>query len=112
MKTHKLYIASLLFAIGMTACTTNQENKAVEQKEEEHEHAHDEVHLSATKFNSLNIELDTLQRHTFEGIVYTNGSLEVPPQHEATVTAVLGGNVVSVEVIEGTDVKKMKSLLI
>src|SRR5690606_35137633 len=35
-----------------------------------------------------------------------NGQLEVPPQNEASVTAILGANIVSITVIEGDDVKK------
>lgn len=103
MKTQYIYIISTFMFMAFSACTSSE----VQQNEEDHhDHAHDEVHLSPQKFNGLNIKLDTLQKHTFEGIVYTNGKLQVPPQHEATITAVLGGNVVSIEVIEGTDVKK------
>src|SRR5690554_2460303 len=103
MKTQYIYIISTFMFMAFSACTSSE----VQQNEEDHhDHAHDEVHLSPQKFNGLKIKLDTLQKHTFEGIVYTNGKLQVPPQHEATITAVLGGNVVSIEVIEGTDVKK------
>ena len=103
MKTHKIYITILFFVLGMNACTNNQQEN---DEKKDHKLTPKKVHISSQKFNSLNITLDTMQSHVFDGIVYTNGSLEVPPQHEATVTAVLGGNVVSVEVIEGTDIKK------
>lgn len=59
------------------------------------------VHLSELKFNALGIELDTLQKRSLSNTVRVNGQLEVPPQHEATVTSVLGANIVSIEVIEG-----------
>lgn len=38
--------------------------------------------------------------------VAVNGHLEVPPQHEAAVTAVIGANVKSIRVIEGDFVKR------
>jgi len=64
------------------------------------------VHLSEMKFNSLGIKVDTLPTKALSGIVEANGQLEVPPQYEATVTAILGGNITSIKVIEGDKVKK------
>jgi len=95
--------------LSFSACTTSETNET-KQQEEHQDHASDEVHLSPQKFKSLKIELDTMQSHTFEGIVYTNGNLRVPPQHEATITAILGGNIVSIDVIEGTNVKKGQTI--
>ena len=45
-----------------------------------------EVHLSDLKFESLDIEVDTLPAKVLSAVVEANGQLEVPPQHEATVT--------------------------
>ncbi|MBZ9630410.1 efflux RND transporter periplasmic adaptor subunit [Salegentibacter sp. LM13S] len=68
------------------------------------------LHLSDLKFNSLGIKLDTLTKNALSGTVEANGQLEVPPQYEATVTAILGGNVTSIKVIEGDKVKKGQTL--
>jgi cobalt-zinc-cadmium efflux system membrane fusion protein len=62
--------------------------------------------LSELQFNSLDIKVDTLPTRPLSGVVEANGQLEVPPQHEATVTAILGANVTSIKVIEGDRVKK------
>lgn len=109
MKTKFTTIISALLLLAFSACTPAGTSET-KQEEEDNDHPHDEVHLSPQKFMALKIELDTMQRHTFEGIVYTNGSLQVPPQHEATITAILGGNVVSIDVIEGTNVKKGQTI--
>jgi cobalt-zinc-cadmium efflux system membrane fusion protein len=109
MKKQFTYIISSLLLLSFSACTTSETNET-KQQEEHQDHASDEVHLSPQKFKSLKIELDTMQSHTFEGIVYTNGNLRVPPQHEATITAILGGNIVSIDVIEGTNVKKGQTI--
>src|SRR5690554_133929 len=106
MKTQFKYIISAMLLLALTACSTS----VTQQEEEHHDHVFTEVHLSPQKFESLKLKLDTMQRHTFEGVIYTNGNLQVPPQHEATITAILGGNVVSIEVIEGTDVKKGQTI--
>ena len=47
------------------------------------------------------MEVDTLAQRNMSGYVEANGQLEVPPQNEATITTVVGANVVSIEVIEG-----------
>jgi len=107
MKTKFTYIISIVLLLAFSACTTSETNQ---QEDVNNDHPHDEVHLSPQKFDALKIQLDSMQRHTFEGIVYTNGSLEVPPQHEATITAIIGGNVVSIDVIEGTVVKKNQTI--
>jgi len=65
-----------------------------------------ELHLSDLKFESLGIKIDTLPIRSLSGVVEANGQLEVPPQHEATVTAILGANVTSIKVIEGDQVSK------
>lgn len=69
-----------------------------------------EIHLSELKYQSLGMETDTIPFRQLSGVVYANGQLEVPPQHEASVTPVLGGNVTSIEVIEGDQVRKGQPL--
>ncbi|UJH91903.1 efflux RND transporter periplasmic adaptor subunit [Antarcticibacterium sp. 1MA-6-2] len=69
-----------------------------------------EVHLSELKFNSLDIKVDTLPTRPLSEVVEATGQLEVPPQYEATVTATLGANVTSIEVIEGDEVRKGQTL--
>ncbi|MBT8319941.1 MAG: efflux RND transporter periplasmic adaptor subunit [Gramella sp.] len=88
-----------------------QETKASDSKETEGNNEEEgggmrSVHLSEMKFNSLGIKVDTLTKKALSGIVEANGQLEVPPQYEATVTAVLGGNINSIKVLEGDKVNK------
>ncbi|MCO6481036.1 MAG: efflux RND transporter periplasmic adaptor subunit [Phaeodactylibacter sp.] len=77
-------------------------------------HGHDEegerAHLSAEQFAALQMKTGELPRRNIASVVEANGQLEVPPQNEATVTAVVGANVASIEVIEGDDVKKGQAL--
>lgn len=69
-----------------------------------------EVHLSELKKNSIGIKVDVIPTRPLSGVVEANGQLEVPPQHEATVTAILGANVTAIKVIEGDKVKKGQTL--
>ncbi|MBY5959161.1 efflux RND transporter periplasmic adaptor subunit [Membranicola marinus] len=69
-----------------------------------------EVHFSQYKFETLGFKVDTFPMRNLTDIVYANGQLEVPPQHEATITPILGGNVKDILVIEGDRVRKNQPL--
>jgi len=52
------------------------------------------------------MKIAPLASRNMSAYVEASGKLEVPPQNEATVTAVIGANVGSIKVIEGDEVKK------
>ncbi len=62
------------------------------------------LHLPQQKFNVMGLKVDSLPTKNLTGIVEANGQLEVPPQNEAAVTAIIGANVTSIKVIEGDKV--------
>jgi len=102
-------LALLLFAfVLLFSCEPepNSENQGeVSQKEEMMEHTHD-IHLSQRQFEGLGMRLDTLPMRQISGFVKVNGQLRVPPQNEAAVTAIIGANIESINVIEGDRVHK------
>lgn len=73
---------------------------------EPHGHEEEGVYFSGEQFEALEMEVGPLPQRNLSSVVEANGRLEVPPQNEATVTAILGANVVSIQVIEGDSVKK------
>lgn len=114
MKNLSKYTAIGLLAmlLALTACGDSKKESAENNKDNpETEKAHSEgeakeVMLTAKQFDALQMEVDTLKMWNMNGYVEANGQLEVPPQNEATVTTVVGANVVSIEVIEGDKVSK------
>ena len=133
MKKQIIYIVALVLMVSVfTGCGSKSAENSGEASHEEHnegeaghageegghegeegEHGEEgiaELHLSDMKFESLGIKVDTLPTRALSGVVEANGQLEVPPQHEATVTAILGANVTSIKVIEGDQVNKGKVL--
>lgn len=86
----------------------NHENENNEMSEHhEHGEGHEEaVHLSSKQFSAMNMKVDTLPFRNLNSYVEANGDLEVPPQNEATVTAIIGANISAINVIEGDLVKK------
>ena len=117
MKTIK-YIpitAMLLALLLLTSCgdskTAEDETKESTQTEESHtEGEAEELMLTAQQFEALQMEIDTLSQRYMSGYVEANGTLEVPPQNEASITAITGANVASIEVIEGDEVKKNQAV--
>ncbi len=86
---------------------TGAENDHPNGAENDHPHREtEEVMLTAKQFEGLQMKIDTMHMRNMSGYVEANGHLEVPPQSEATITSVVGANVVSIEVIEGDKVNK------
>ncbi|WP_341216231.1 efflux RND transporter periplasmic adaptor subunit [uncultured Wocania sp.] len=129
MKTQiiKILMLTLVLALfmGCKEEVKQNEDQKLSNTEEAHDHKegeeHEEseegsgeegeaVHLSELKFNSLGIKVGPLPTKSLSGVVKANGQLEVPPQYEATVTAILGGNVSGIKVIEGDKVRKGQTL--
>lgn len=110
IKTYILLFAASLFiaACGNSGQEEGHEHESSEESEH-HEHGEgheEEVHFSEQQFQSLDMKVDTLSFRNFSSYVEANGQLEVPPQNEATVTAIVGSNVTLINVIEGDKVSK------
>lgn len=99
-------------SLFLGACGNGHEHEHHSEEAAAHEeHGHSEhegegVHLSKAQFESLDMQVGPVPRKNLSHLVQANGQLEVPPKNEATVTAIMGANISSIEVIEGDDVKK------
>lgn len=111
----KILTAAILFAgTGLiTACGKKQEQTADHgHTQEQHTHHNtqtgegESIHFTTAQFEALNMETGPLSSKNLSSVVQATGKLEVPPQNEATVTAIIGANVSLIKVIEGQDVKK------
>ena len=110
-KTSYNILTIILLGIMLTSCvnsdkkianSTNSNNKELESNHKESK----EVILTQKQFEALQMKINTIALRNMSGYVEANGTLEVPPQMEATITPVIGANVVSINVIEGDKVKK------
>jgi len=108
----KTYILLFTASLIIVACGNpgheeegheHQNSEESERNEEEHE---EEVYFTEQQFQSLEMKSDTLPFRNISVYVEANGQLEVPPQNEATVTAIIGANVIAIKVIEGDKVSK------
>ena len=108
MKTNiNVNILLLLVIVLIAACGKSSMTESAEHDEDEHA---EKVHFSVQQFESLGMKIDTIPLRNLSTFVEANGQLEVPPQNEATVTAIIGANVTSINVIEGDKVRKGQAL--
>lgn len=117
--TYIKYLSILFLTISVMACGSitedehnhnHEESSHTDEQKEQEENHDEEVHFSMQQFNSLEMKVDTLAQRNISSYVETNGKLEVPPQNEASVTAIIGANIMSIKVIEGDQVKKGQTL--
>ena len=115
IKTYILVFAASFFvgACGDSGHEEEGHEHSGKNESEHHDHGekHDEeVHFSEQQFNSLEMKIDSIPLRNINSYVEANGQLEVPPQNEAAVTAIIGANIVTIEVIEGDKVTKGQTL--
>jgi cobalt-zinc-cadmium efflux system membrane fusion protein len=103
----KTVIMAGFLILALSGC--NQKPEAAMENENQEENAEGgltSVVLTAQQFNALGMKVDTLSKRNFSSVVVANGQLEVLPRNEASVTAIIGANITSIDVFEGKKVNK------
>ncbi|AMC11776.1 hypothetical protein Lupro_11070 [Lutibacter profundi] len=97
-----------LLLVFLASCQnkTTQQNEETNQESSEHEETTNIVTLQQKQLEVMDIELGTTKQVNLGATLKVNGQLELPPQKRASVSAIVGGRVESVAVIEGDYVKK------
>lgn len=104
----KIYIITM--ALFLAACGSSEEQTAeTSQQEEEHDHGN-AVLLNQEQVDLLGLKIAPMGQRDLQHMVKANGQLEVPPQNEASVTAMIGANVFDIQVIEGDMVKEGQTI--
>jgi len=98
----------LIFLTIVTSCQNkaSQQNDTHNEESAEQEEAASKVALQLKQIEVMNIELGSISQVNLGASLKVNGQLELPPQNRASVSAIIGGRVQSVAVIEGDYVKK------
>ena len=109
-----ILILIMLGGCGNTNAKHNDEDthgeKDTEHSEKNDTHDDDEnsalLSLQLKQLEVMNIELGAIKQVNLGATLKVNGQLELPPQKMASVSAIIGGRVQSVAVIEGDKVRK------
>lgn len=104
MRVIKIILVST--AILLASCGENEKQVSEEENNTAKAPTAKDVMLTQQQFEALDMKIDTLTSKLMSGFIEANGHLEVPPQSEATVTPVIGGNISSIKVIEGAEVER------
>jgi cobalt-zinc-cadmium efflux system membrane fusion protein len=107
----KNYIIIILIVFGISSC---ENNSIIEGHEHDHG-AHGpkgSVELSEKQLSLIDFELGDFKQMNLGKNIKCSGELELPPQNKASVSALLGGRVKSIDVIEGSFVKKGQTLAV
>lgn len=96
----------------LVACGNNSEekNNTAKPKKTEQKENKKQIQLSSAQGKALNLKVEKVSQRNMSGFVEANGTLEVPPQNEATITSIVGANVQEIKVIEGEQVKKRQTV--
>ena len=102
------YIKSLLLVSVLTMfISCNQ--KTIEAESEENPDA-SEIALTTKQYQTVGIELGTVEMKNLNSVIKSNGYTAVPPQNRAEISTLLGGVVKDILVLEGTYVKQGQTL--
>jgi cobalt-zinc-cadmium efflux system membrane fusion protein len=110
-----LKISTLLILLFTIISCGNSESKHTEGDDHKNEQTKDatneeetpnKVALKLNQLEIMGIELGNLSQLNLGASLKVNGQLELPPQNMASVSALIGGRVQSVTVVEGDFVKK------
>lgn len=108
------HIYTLLILLFTISCGASDKNNQGDEHKEESAHNHEvnkeenkeEVHLVQKQMDVMGIELGKFQYLNLSTTVKSNGQLELPPQNKASLSAIMGGRVKSVNVLVGDYVTK------
>lgn len=105
----KIFLITLIIPVlfSLQNCGNTMKD---ETKEEEHSESKEFVEITDVQMKAVNIKLGKFEKRNLRTSVKANGVLELPPQNKANVSAMLGGSVKSIMIIEGDFVKEGATL--
>jgi cobalt-zinc-cadmium efflux system membrane fusion protein len=100
-----ILVIPILFFIQNCGSTIKEE-----PKEDEHSESKETVKITEAQMKAVDIRLGRYEKRNLRNTVKASGVLELPPQNKANVSAMLGGTIKSILVIEGDFVKEGATL--
>lgn len=107
---HSIIFPVVLSVTFLTSCMSKKET---EEKpiEEITKPDKTEVSVSREQYETIKIQLGSIEHKNLSSILKSTGFLKVPPQNKASLTSAIGGTVQSILIQEGDNVKKGQALV-
>jgi len=99
-----------IIIFGFLSLVSCQSEKKDEVSEEVQNSSNRVVEFTSRQYEAAGIRLGRIERKNLKDVIQASGYLEVPPQNEANVAAVMGGVITDIYVLEGNHVKKGQAL--
>lgn len=108
MKNFKIALYIIFSLTVFFSCSkTTEEQKAPEQKEEQHEETPSNIAtLDQEQIKSIGLQLGTIEMKELTSSIKANGLLRVPNNSKASVAAMFGGIIQTLRIQEGDYVRK------
>lgn len=107
-----IYILPLtILLLNVSACGDSSEKNSGSEHSAESEQPANRITVSKAQFKGGNMELGRLGQQDFPVVVEVTGTIDVPPQNKAIVSAFAGGYIKRTPLLIGNKVKKGQSLL-
>ncbi len=106
---YKLIATSLLLIL--TACGNKNNKNNLPTPEEAEAQAETSIRVTKAQFEGENMLLGSLVEKEFPKLVEVRGSIDVPPQNMASISAFIGGYIKETPLLVGDKVKKGDPLL-
>ena len=103
MKHLKTHIATLLFLALALSCRTNVDPDGEGPKDPDSANM---ISVSAAQFQLNGMALSPLQKHAFPETLDVSGTVDVPPENRAVVSAIRGGFVRDIKLLVGDQVQE------
>ena len=110
MRTYKInliLISIVLIAVSCSGPKENQPDKVTAQPE-----SIGTVSLTDEQMKLMQIETGPVEYLNMAHTIETNGNISLPPQNTATLSAIIGGRVKAIHVVQGDQVKRGQTLAV
>ncbi len=102
----RIIFLGLFLLLGFGCKQTGERLSGQEESHDHKEEIYEEVHLLEKQMEVMEIRLGKFQELNLSTTVKASGRLELPPQNQANVSAIMGGRVKEIRVLEGDAVRK------
>ncbi|MCM4171002.1 efflux RND transporter periplasmic adaptor subunit [Arenibacter sp. TNZ] len=104
-----LFLTVLLF--NVSACGDSNTKNNVTESAGESTQLKNTIRITKAQFEGENMELGSLSQQNFPVVIEVSGTIDVPPQNKAVVSAMAGGYIKRTPLLIGNKVKKGQPLL-
>ncbi len=102
----------MLLVFGVSSCGEQQASETHDEHAgDEKGHSENTVEMTQAQFNNAEIKIAQIEKRNLSDLLIINGLVDAPPQNLISVSAPLGGYVVSTDLVAGMYVKKGQKLL-